>query len=111
MNKDIYSFARERGISIEPCPPYVHELNGTAEKYNRDIMDMSRFLLSEAKVHKRFWPERVKTAAYLKNRITTNTVEKKNKTPYEIMFGDKPSIEHLKLYGSKVFVRVRNNVW
>ncbi|KAK9753667.1 hypothetical protein QE152_g1872 [Popillia japonica] len=32
MNKDIYSFARERGISIEPCPPYVHELNGTAEK-------------------------------------------------------------------------------
>lgn len=93
INKDIINFAREKGISIEPCPPDVHELNGTAEKYNRDIMDMSRCLLAEAKVHKRFWPEVIKTAAYLKNRIMTNTIEQ-NKTPYEIMFGEKPSIKH-----------------
>ncbi|KAK9703337.1 hypothetical protein QE152_g29410 [Popillia japonica] len=45
-----------------------------------------------------------------------NIIESKTgKRVYEIMFGDKPSIEHLKLYGSKVFVRVpeqkRNSKW
>lgn len=114
LNNNIHKFASEKGIYIEPCPPYVHELNGTAEKYNRDIMDMARCLLDEAKVHNRFWPEVIKTAAYLKNRILTNTIVK-DKTPYEIMFGEKPSVEYLKLYGSRVFVRLpeqkRNSKW
>lgn len=67
-------------------------------------MDMSRCLLSEAKVNRRFWPEIVCTAAYLKNRTLANTIE--NKTPFEIVFNKKPSIEYLRLYGSRVFVRV-----
>ena len=43
------------------------------------------------------------TAVYLKNRILENTIE--GKTPFEIFFGRKPSVENLHLYGSKVFVR------
>lgn len=114
INREINNFARNKGISIEPCPPYVHELNGTAEKYNRDIMDMSRCLSNEARVHRCFWPEIVNTAAYLKNRIITNTVVKYN-TPYEIMFQGKPSIRYLKMYGSRVYVRIpehrRDSKW
>ena len=103
LNNRIYKFARDRGIRINNCPTYVHELNGTAERYNRTVMDMARCLLAEAKVHKRYWPEIVCTAAYLKNRILANTIERK--TPFEIFFGRKPSVENLHLYGSKVFVR------
>lgn len=66
-------------------------------------MDMSRCLLAEAKVDKKFWPEVVKTAAYLKNRSLANTIEKK--TPYGIFFGKKPNVKNLRLYGSKIFVR------
>ena len=113
INKDIFRLAKEKGILIEPCPPYVHELNGTAERYNRSVMNTARYLLADAKVHTRFWPEVVKTATYLKNRTLTNTIVKK--TPYEIMFGEKPDISNLKLYGSKVFVRIpevkRENKW
>ncbi|XP_070517912.1 uncharacterized protein [Cardiocondyla obscurior] len=43
-----YNFARNKGFIIEPCPPYVHQLNGTAERYNRTIMDMARCLLTES---------------------------------------------------------------
>jgi hypothetical protein len=113
LNTNIYRLAREKGISINACPPYVHELNGTAERYNRSIMDISRCLLAEAKVHRKFWPEIVCAAAYLKNRTLANTKEKK--TPYEILFGKKPSIKYLRLYGSRVFVRKpeqkRNSKW
>ena len=104
LNQDVYNFIRQKGIEILPCPPYVHELNGVAERYNRSAMDIGRCLMREAKIHRRFWPEVIKTVAYLKNRTIANTVE--NKTPYEIFFGIKPNVEHLKIYGSRVYVRV-----
>lgn len=104
LNRDIYNFIRHKGIELLPCPPYVHELNGVAERYNRSAMDIGRCLMREAKIHRRYWPEFIKTAAYLKNRTIANTVE--NKTPYEIFFGIKPNVEHLKIYGSRVFVRI-----
>ncbi|CAD7078080.1 unnamed protein product [Hermetia illucens] len=100
----MYNFAREKGIIIKPCPPYVHQLNGVAESFNRRIMNLARCLLQEAQIHKKYWPEIVCAATYLKNRTLTNTVEKK--TPYEIFFGRKPDVSNLKLYGSKVFVRI-----
>uniref|UniRef100_A0ABD2WR87 Retrovirus-related Pol polyprotein from transposon TNT 1-94 n=1 Tax=Trichogramma kaykai TaxID=54128 RepID=A0ABD2WR87_9HYME len=103
INKKVFKFAREKGIKINNCPPYAHELNGTAERFNRTIMNNARCLLAEAGVHKRFWPEIVCAATYLKNRTLANTVE--IKTPFELFFNKKPNVEHLKLYGSKVFVR------
>ena len=39
MNKDMYNLIREKGLFVEPCPLYVHELNETAELYNRTIMN------------------------------------------------------------------------
>ena len=104
LNKDVYNFAKGKGIYIESCPPYAHELNGTVERYNRSIMETARCLLSDAKIHDRFWPEVVKTVVYLKNRTLANTFEKK--TPYEIMMSKKPDISNLRLYGSRVFVRI-----
>ena len=86
------------------CPPYVHELNGIAEIYNRSAIDMGRCLMRDAKVNGRYWPEIMKTVAYLKNRTLANT--QKNKTPYEIFFGIKLNVKHLKIYGSRVFVRI-----
>ena len=92
----------------------MHELNGTAERYNRTIMDSARCLLAESKVEKRYWPEVVSAAAYLKNRTIANTLVR-NKSPYEIFFNEKPDTKYLRLYGSKVFVRVpenkRNSKW
>lgn len=57
INSRTFAFAREKGILIDPCPSYVHELNGVAERLNRTIMDMARCLMTEAKIDRRFWPE------------------------------------------------------
>lgn len=67
LNTKIYEFAREKGIVINCCPAYVHELNGTAERFNRTIMNISRCLLTEANLHKKYWPEIICAATYLKN--------------------------------------------
>ena len=104
INKDILNVIKYKGIELLPCPPYVHELNGVAERYNRSAMDIGRCLMREARINRKFWPEVMNTVAYLKNRTIANTVE--NKTPYEIFFGKRPNVKHLKIYGSRVFVRI-----
>ena len=103
LNNRFYKFDKEKGIILNNFPVYIHELNGTAERFNRTIMDMARCLLTEANVHKRFWPEIICAATYLKNRSLTNRI--KRKTPCEIFFNKQSDVKHLRLYGSRVFVR------
>lgn len=59
--------------------------------------------MPKAKVDRHYWPEEVKEAGYFKNRTMTNTIVRK--IPYEILFKKKPSMNNLRIYGSKVFVK------
>lgn len=102
INKRFLDLAKKEGIYIRPCPPYTHQLNGVAERYNRTIMDRARCLIAEANLDKRYWPIFVETAAYLGNRVLANT--KLKKTPYEIFFGRKPDVSNLHIIGSKAFI-------
>lgn len=104
INSELFNFASDKGIEILPCPTDVHELNGVVERYNRSAMDIARGLIKEARIDKKYWPEVIQTVAHLKNRTIANTRELK--TPYEIYFGVKPKVDNLKIYGSKVFVRI-----
>lgn len=108
INNTVFQFVPSKGIHLSPCPPYVYELNRVAERYNRSIMDMARCLLSEAQVSVKYWPEIVRTAAYLKNRTLANTVVKM--APYELFFKERSDVNNLRVYGSKVFVRTPDNV-
>ena len=76
-------------------------------------MNTARCLLAEANVERKFWLECIMTAAYLLNRSLIN--KSRNKTPYEIFFGKKPSAKNLRLHDSRVFVRVsedkRSSKW
>lgn len=104
INKDFYRLAKNKGIYINACPPYTHELNGVAERFNRTVMDRARCLISEANVDKKYWPIFVETAVYIGNRLLTNTIIKR--TPYEIFTGRKPDVSKMRIIGSKVFVRI-----
>lgn len=63
-------------------------LIATAERFARTITDMTRCLMPKAKIHRRYWPEAIRTAAGLKNRVLSNTI--KGITPNEIFFNKKP---------------------
>lgn len=105
LNRDFYAFARNKGFRIRPCPAFNKELNGKAERFIRTVMDKERCLQKESGLSKSYWPEFVRCAAYLHNRILSSSTLIQ-KTPYEIFFGEKPTCKNLKLYGSDVFVRV-----
>ena len=50
LNKEIYQFTNQKGVELLPCPPYVYQLNGVAERFNRAAMDIGRCLLRVAKI-------------------------------------------------------------
>ena len=97
-------YCTDRGIILEPTTPYTPELNGVAERLNRTLMEKTRSLLNEAELPKSLWGEATFTAVYLTNRSPTSAV--KDKTPYELWFGEKPNLSKLKVFGSPCIIHV-----
>jgi hypothetical protein len=64
---------------------------------------MARSLLKSMGMPAKFWGEAVSTAVYLLNRAPTKSV--KGMTPYETWHGRKPSVHHLRTFGSTTRVK------
>lgn len=47
-NNKFFRFAKAKSIWINNCSLFVHKLNGTVERFNKTIMDMTRCLLDKA---------------------------------------------------------------
>ena len=78
-------------------------MNGVAERLNRTLVSKVRAMLKDARLPKSFWGEAVKSAVYLKN--LTPTKSKKFEVPEHIWSQVKPHVGHLRVFGSKAYVR------
>ena len=61
-------------------------------------------MLDGARLPQRFWAETLSTTVYLRNRCSTKAVEKA--TPFEAWFGEKPRVDHLRVFGSTAYAHV-----
>ncbi|XP_076912690.1 uncharacterized protein LOC143571056 [Bidens hawaiensis] len=95
------------GIKRQLTAPYTPQQNGVVDHSNRTILRMTRSLLKTMKVPDVFWGEAVRHSVYLLNRITTKAVS--NKTPYECWKGNKPTLNHLKVFGCVAHVKKLSN--
>ena len=58
---------------------------------------MTRCLLLEGKLGKEFWVRAMATAVYLRNRCPTSSND--GRSPYEVYFGNKPKLDHVRVFG------------
>jgi hypothetical protein len=55
-----------------------------------------------------FWGEAMITAVYLQNRLPTKSLA--GRTPYEVWHGRKPTVNHLRVFGCRAFVKQLSHV-
>ena len=109
FNTTLGSFFQSHGIIQQSSCVNTPQQNGVAERKNRHILDMSRSLLFQSNVPKKFWGEAVLTATYLINRLPSRVL--KLKSPLDVFLSIYPNC-HLvtkipfKLFGCTAFVHV-----
>ena len=81
------------GIEHRTSMTYSAKQNGCAERENRALVEAARSMLAAKELPKKLWAEAVLTASYVLNRSARSSVQ--GKTPYELWYGRKGSIDHL----------------
>lgn len=72
-----------------------------AERRNRTLLDMVRSMLSYSTLPISFWGYALQTAIYILNVVPSKSVPE---TPYELWTRQKPSLQHLRIFGCPAHV-------
>ncbi|KAL2342497.1 hypothetical protein Fmac_003782 [Flemingia macrophylla] len=97
-------FCKDEGIVHDVIAPYTPQHNGTAERRNIILLNMVRCMLREKHLPNEFWVEAMCTTTYILNRCPTKRLE--TITPEEAWSGFKPSVKHVRIFGSLCYKHV-----
>lgn len=103
LSNEFKSFCADRGIQYHLTVPYTPQQNPIAERMNKSLTEKARAMIHGAELNKELWGEAILTAAYLLNLSPTKAL-RINKTPYEMWHNKKAKLDHLKIFGSTVYV-------
>ena len=101
LGKAFENFAKDKGISIERTATYTPAQNGHAERAGRTLITVARAIRIYAGLPSNLWPELVRLAGYLLNRLPMQGLGWK--TPSECLKGIRPSLAHLFIAGCKAY--------
>ena len=88
---------KEQGIEQTMTPSYSLNLDGTAERANRSVVESARAMPDYAGLSRMFWAEAVVYAAKLQNVMLSPRYV--SRTCHEILTGEKPSLGYLRVFG------------
>jgi len=110
INDELQAYYQERCITSSTLVAYNPELNGCAERQNRTHIEGVQMMLKDFNLGKDLWGEALLTHIYIHNHCPCSTLLS-NVTPYKKIFGHEPSIGHLRIFGSKCFIKVPDESW
>ena len=91
-----------RGTEHQLTAPYVSAQNGKCERLHLTLMNKARSMSIACHAPPSFWDEFISTAAYLSTLTPSSSIN--NRTPYELWFGRKPNLSHLREIGCAAYV-------
>lgn len=94
-------FVAEQGIVAERTAPYSAEQNGGVERSGGIIVVKTRSFIIGANLPSRLWNEAFNAATYIKNRTPHHQLDWK--TPFEVIFKNKPTYAHMHPYGCRAY--------
>ena len=101
MSAEFTAYLEEQGIVHETSAPRTPQQNGVAERMNQTLLGGARAMLHHAGMTYGFWSEAIHVAAHVLNRAPRSGLGWK--TPYELLFGHKPEVSHLRVFGCRAW--------
>ncbi|XP_010425119.1 PREDICTED: uncharacterized protein LOC104710243 [Camelina sativa] len=86
-------YFQEHGILHQTSCVDTPQQNGRAERKHRHILNVARACLFQGNLPVKFWGENILIATHLINRTPSSVLN--DKTPYEVLFGTRPSYDML----------------
>ncbi|GJR20495.1 retrovirus-related pol polyprotein from transposon TNT 1-94 [Tanacetum coccineum] len=80
----------------------ITQQNGVVERQNRTLVEATRTMLIFSKAPMFLWLEALAIACYTQNRSLIHT--RYNKTPYELVYGNKPDLTFLCVFGALYYL-------
>ncbi|GJV29724.1 putative ribonuclease H-like domain-containing protein [Tanacetum coccineum] len=96
-NHAMNEFCAKKGIKREFSVARTPQQNGVAERKNMTLIEAARTMLADSLLPIPFYAEAVNTACYVLNRVLVTKPQ--NKTPYELLIGNSPSISFMRPFG------------
>ncbi|KAJ0536451.1 putative RNA-directed DNA polymerase [Helianthus annuus] len=106
VNNQMSLFCKTKGILHQTSCSYTPQQNGVVERKHRHLLNTARALLFQSGLPLRYWSDCILTVVYLINRLPTSVLG--GKCPYEIVYGFKPSLSHLRNFGCLCFSTILN---
>jgi len=100
VNHKLADYFKANGVEHNLTVPHTPQQNGKAERLNRTLLDRTRSMLIESGAPKNLWAEALSTANYIRNLSPYKGGEQ---VPYELFYGNKPDVSHLRVFGSKAY--------
>jgi hypothetical protein len=91
---------------VQPQYTEIHRSNqnGVAERAIQTTENSVRAMIKDANLPLEFWDEAARTDAYLRNRCDSGPPKDgQPRSPEEVWTGQQPSIDHIRVWGSKCF--------
>ena len=92
----------EEGITFTYSTPASRQQKSTSERLNSTLLNKAHAMMGGSELPKKYWPEAVIYANYLRNRSPVNSLET---TPFEAATGRTPDLSHIQVFGCKVCCR------
>ena len=109
LSREFAEFLDAEVMDQTLCPPHVHQLNGTAERAIRSIMQQVRSNLVASGAPITFWPYAALHAVDVLNRVRCPPGS--DKSCYEMLTGEKPAIMDIMPFGCRAYaVKPTSNV-
>ncbi|KAL9245201.1 hypothetical protein vseg_018879 [Gypsophila vaccaria] len=95
---------RTKGITHQRSVVERPQQNGRVERKHRHLVETARALRIHAHLPISFWSECILTACFLINKLPTSILQWKS--PYEVLYGEQPCYDDLKIFGSLCYTTI-----
>ena len=103
MSHRFTNWLAKRGMKRESTARATSQLNGRAERMWRTVVSLARSMLAGAGMKDVYWDYAMEYAVHILNRTVGDGI---SMTPYEALYGEKPDLSNLRVFGCAAYVKV-----